>query len=57
MSSPIWVFYDLLYYSCCLSLIQDSVIKRMWLKHAVPNAPPGLLMAKDLDTGEYRRMD
>ena len=57
MSSPICLFYDLLYDSGCLSLIQDSVIKRMWLKHAVPNAPPGLLMAKDLDTGEYKRMD
>ena len=30
---------------------------RVFVNHSTPNAPIGLLMAKDLDTGEYHRVD
>ena len=37
--------------------MQDTALNSVLVKHATPNAPDGLLMAKDLDTGEYTRMD
>ena len=33
------------------------MVGRLTVKHLTPNAPHGLLMAKDLDVGEYRRVD
>lgn len=32
-------------------------MNRVFVNHSTPNAPFGLLMAKDLDTGEYTRVD
>ncbi len=29
----------------------------MFVHHATPNAPIGLLMGKDLDSGQYTRVD
>lgn len=40
-----------------LTFLSDTVICSLWINHNVPNAPPGLLMAKDLDTGKYQRVD
>ena len=47
----------------CLSVlllsysVQDCAVNRVFVNHSTPNAPFGLLMAKDLDTGEYTRVD
>ncbi|XP_064381962.1 F-box/LRR-repeat protein 7-like isoform X2 [Halichondria panicea] len=35
----------------------DCAIGRVCVKHTIPNAPIGLLMGKDLDTGQYTRVD
>ena len=37
--------------------LQDCAVGRVFVNHSTPNAPIGLLMAKDLDTGEYHRVD
>jgi len=37
--------------------MQDCAVNRVFVNHSTPNAPFGLLMAKDLDTGEYTRVD
>lgn len=29
----------------------------VFVNHSTPNQPQGMLMAKDLDTGEYMRVD
>ena len=36
---------------------QDCAIGWVYVNHSTPNAPFGLLMAKDLDKGEYTRVD
>ncbi len=37
--------------------MQDCAIGRVFVDHATPNAPRGLLMGKDLDSGRYTRVD
>lgn len=37
--------------------MQDCVVSGVQVYHTNPSAPIGLLMAKDLDTGEYTRVD
>ena len=41
----------------CYLSTQDCAICRVFVKHTIPNAPIGLLMGKDLDTGQYTRVD
>ena len=38
-------------------MFQDCCIPRVFFYHKVPNAQPNLLMAKNLDTGEFCRID
>lgn len=38
-------------------LLQDCCITRLFVCHVIPNAVPNQLMAKNLDTGEFCRMD
>jgi len=38
-------------------MFQDQCIPRVYFQHKVPNADPGQLMARNLDTGEYCRAD
>ena len=38
-------------------VVQDCAVGYVYVNHSTPNQPQGLLMAKDLDTGEYRRVD
>ena len=44
-------------YSWICIHMQDCAVNRVFVNHSTPNAPFGLLMAKDLDTGEYTRVD
>ena len=37
--------------------MQDCCITRLYVRHAIPNAVPNQLMAKNLDTGEFCRAD
>lgn len=45
--------------SCLLLFpnVQDCAVSSVLVFHTNPSAPIGLLMAKDLDTGEYTRVD
>jgi hypothetical protein len=36
--------------------LQDTCVNGLFIHHRIPNAPPDLLMAKNLDTGEYCKM-
>ncbi|XP_077992072.1 uncharacterized protein LOC144446192 [Glandiceps talaboti] len=55
---------DSIYLSGCalitqaaIRYLQDVCIKRIFLEHRTPNADPNTVMAKNLDTGEYSRVD
>jgi len=37
--------------------LQDCAVNRVFINHNNPSAPIGLVMAKDIDTGEYTRVD
>lgn len=45
------------YYNSFLPNVQDCAVGSVQVFHTNPSAPIGLLMAKDLDTGEYTRVD
>ena len=56
------VFHELILWSYrTISIVQlslqDCAIGRVFVNHSTPNAPIGLLMGKDLDTGHYKRVD
>lgn len=38
-------------------VFQDCAVGSVFVNHSTPNQPQGMLMAKDLDTGEYCRVD
>ncbi|KAL5471143.1 hypothetical protein EMCRGX_G029226 [Ephydatia muelleri] len=40
-----------------VTYLMDCAIDWVFVNHSTPNAPFGLLMAKDLDKGEYTRVD
>ena len=42
---------------CLSSFSQDCAVNRVFINHNNPSAPIGLVMAKDIDTGEYTRVD
>ena len=44
-------------YHHCFLPVQDSSVHYVFVSHSIPNAPFGLLMAKDLDTGVFTRVD
>ncbi|KAI8492789.1 hypothetical protein Bbelb_293860 [Branchiostoma belcheri] len=55
---------DCVYVSGCtqvttaaLRYLQDCCVKRVHIEHKTPNMDPNQLMAKNLDTGEYLRVD
>lgn len=41
----------------CVTYLKDSSVHYVFVSHSIPNAPFGLLMAKDLDTGVFTRVD
>ncbi|XP_066277811.1 F-box/LRR-repeat protein 20-like [Branchiostoma lanceolatum] len=43
--------------SAALRYLQDCCVKRVHIQHKTPNMDPNQLMAKNLDTGEYLRVD
>eukprot|EP00058_Branchiostoma_floridae_P018232 XP_002603721.1 hypothetical protein BRAFLDRAFT_126867 [Branchiostoma floridae] len=43
--------------SAALRYLQDCCVKRVHIEHKTPNMDPNQLMAKNLDTGEYLRVD
>ena len=40
-----------------LNYLTDCCIKRLYCEHRVPNKDPNLLMARNLDTGRFERVD
>ena len=42
-------------YICCFS--QDCCVSTVYIQHVTPNQAPEQLMAKNLDTGEFCRVD
>lgn len=45
------------YHNPFLHNVQDCAVGNVQVFHTNPSAPIGLLMAKDLDTGKYTRVD
>ena len=60
VSLKIFHLCDITEYQCDVkscNISQDCSVKRVFIHHFTPNVPPNSIMAKDLDTGEYTRMD